>query len=115
MKKFERIIGAVLFFGMLILGSIRTEAMTIEEGRHLFFREYRKDFVEVREEYGPFDLKTTEYGFVLVFHDEEKSCYSFVDYDMEQEIYTAYDWDYDKDVDEFDWKEMLLERAYELD
>lgn len=55
----------------------------------------------------------TDYGFVMVFDDEEKSDYSMIDYDFEQKIATAYDWEYEKEEEEFNWSEMIMEKVYE--
>lgn len=109
----KRIVMVVVLFAMLILGSIETDAMDIERGKELFCKEYRYEFAEIKGEYGSWNLIDTDYGFVMVFDDEEESEYSMIDYDFEQNKATAWSWKYEKEEEEFDWQSLIIEKVYE--
>lgn len=112
MKKY---IGIIVMFVMLVLGSIETDAMTmdIEDARHIFFKEFRQDFREIKKEYGDWELHNTDEGFVMEFLDEEESEYMMIEYNFEECTCTAWDWDFGKEVEEFNWSEMIVEKIYE--
>ena len=109
----KRIAMVFTLFVMLIFGSIETKAMDIDRGKELFYKELRYEFAEIKGDNGNWNLIDTDYGFVIVFDDQEKSDYSMIDYDFERCIATAYDWNYEKEEEEFDWKEMIIEKVYE--
>lgn len=109
----KRIVLYVVFFGMLILGSIKSDAMDIDRGKELFYKEFRYEFAGIKGDNGNWNLVDTDYGFVMVFDDDDKSDYSMIDFDFEQEKATAYDWEYEKEEEEFDWKSMIMEKIYD--
>lgn len=111
----KRFIMAGILFTMLILGSVKTSyAMDVEDARRLYYREFREDFREIKEVYGDWKLHNTEVGFVLIFEDEEESKYQIIEYDFEECKCTAWDWEFEKEEWGFDWKLLLLEKAYDL-